>query len=83
MEKSLPMLTLTWKHSSDTWIDGDGEEVEGDDGREEDEEAGDGATGDEDEQLGVVEEIFDALQGDVGQPSNLTKKYDMRPFLPK
>ena len=72
--KDLTGLTLTGKHSSDAWIDGNGEEVYGDDGREEDEEAGDGAAGDEDDQIGIVEEIFDALEGHVRQTRKLTNK---------
>ena len=69
-------LTLTGKHSSDIWIDEDGKKVEGDDEREEDEEAGDGAAGDEDEQIRIVQEIFDALHGHVGQTRKLTKKVE-------
>ena len=72
--KDLTGLTLTRKHSSDAWIDGNGEEVDGDDGREEDEEAGDGAAGDEHDQIGIVEEIFDALEGHVRQTRKLTNK---------
>ena len=71
---SLVILTLTWKHSSDTGIDGDGKEVDGNDGSEEDEEAGDGPAGDEDDQFGIVEEIFDALQGHVSQTRDLREK---------
>ena len=67
-------LTLTWKRSSDTWIDSNGKEVDRNDGCEEDEEAGDGSAGDEDDQFGIVEEIFDALQGHVCQTSDLTWK---------
>ena len=71
IQKGLAILTLTWNYSSDTRIDESGEEVDGDDGHEEDEEAGDGPTSDEDDQLGVVEEIFDALQGHVRQTREL------------
>ena len=41
------VLTLAWEDFSDGWIEGDGEEVDGDDGNEEDEELGEGAAGDE------------------------------------
>ena len=41
------MLTLAWEDFSDGWIEGDGEEVDGHDGHEEDEELGEGAAGDE------------------------------------
>ena len=67
-------LTLTRQYSSDIWIDGDGEDVDGDDGGEENEEAGDGAAGDEEEQVGVVEEVFDALHRHVRQTGKLVNK---------
>ena len=43
----LVVLTLAWEDFSDGWIEGDGEEVDGHDGHEEDEELGEGAAGDE------------------------------------
>ena len=43
----LLVLTLAWEDFSDGWIEGDGEEVDGDDGHQEDEELGEGAAGDE------------------------------------
>ena len=74
IQRGSAVLTLTWKCSSDIGIDGDGKEIDGDDGGEEDEETGNGPASDEDDQFGVVEEIFDALQGHVCQTRDLTTK---------
>ena len=72
----LAVLTLAWEDFSDGWIEGDGEEVDGDDGHEEDEELGEGAAGDEEYQFFVEEEILHTLHGHTCQAGNLTKKVE-------
>ena len=72
----LMVLTLAWEDFSDGRIEGDGEEVDGHDGHEEDEELGEGAAGDQEYQFFVEEEIFHTLHRHTCQAGDLKKKVE-------